>query len=560
MKALEKDRNRRYETVNGFALDILRPLANEPVLAAAPSATYRFRKFARRNKAGLSVAALIAVVLVAATGISVWQAKLARKAAADALEAKTDATAKAVAERTAREESDTITNFLTGVFERPDPSRDGRTITVAETLDRAAKDLETGLRDQPARRAQLQGTLGSTYFALGLAREAIPLQEKALHYFRTVSGLEHRETIEAMTNLSHSYFGAGRPAEALKLCEEVLTLSRKVNGPEDPNTLMAMTNLAFSYFDAGRAAEALKLGEEALPLCRKVHGPEHPDTLTAMSILAHCYTATGRRDEALRLREMAVPLCRKVHGPRHPVTLTAMALLADSYADTGRRDQALKLREEVLALSREVLGPEHPDTLTLMNNLAVSYGATGRRNDALKLEEEVLALRRKSQGSEHPDTLVAIANLAGSYFDTGHLNEALQLREEVVAVRAKVSGPQHPRHTSLDINNLAISYIADDRMEKALAMWVEASPLFPKDTVLSEKVAALQAWFREEDAHKSTCRRVLALAEKSNVPITAERAALGYCLVPSSDPALLAAALKLARRAVESGRDDKALV
>jgi len=59
MKALEKDRNRRYETANGFAMDIQRYLADEPVLACPPSVGYRFRKFARRNKAVLAVAALI---------------------------------------------------------------------------------------------------------------------------------------------------------------------------------------------------------------------------------------------------------------------------------------------------------------------------------------------------------------------------------------------------------------------------------------------------------------------------------------------------------------------
>jgi serine/threonine protein kinase/Flp pilus assembly protein TadD len=64
MKALEKDRNRRYETANGFALDVQRYLADEPVLACPPSAGYRLRKFARRNKGGLAVTALVLFFLV----------------------------------------------------------------------------------------------------------------------------------------------------------------------------------------------------------------------------------------------------------------------------------------------------------------------------------------------------------------------------------------------------------------------------------------------------------------------------------------------------------------
>ena len=69
MKALEKDRNRRYETASGFAADIERHLHDEPVEACPPSAAYRFRKFARRNRAALATAtlALLAVLLCAGT-------------------------------------------------------------------------------------------------------------------------------------------------------------------------------------------------------------------------------------------------------------------------------------------------------------------------------------------------------------------------------------------------------------------------------------------------------------------------------------------------------------
>ena len=66
MKTLEKDRNRRYETANGFAADVQRYLNDEPVQACPPSTWYRFRKFARRNKEALAAAALVSALLVAA--------------------------------------------------------------------------------------------------------------------------------------------------------------------------------------------------------------------------------------------------------------------------------------------------------------------------------------------------------------------------------------------------------------------------------------------------------------------------------------------------------------
>src|SRR5205807_4556046 len=80
MKALEKDRNRRYETVNGFAMDVQRYLADEPVLACPPSVTYRFRKFARRNKVALLTTAVVTAALILGTLVSTWQAIRAMRA------------------------------------------------------------------------------------------------------------------------------------------------------------------------------------------------------------------------------------------------------------------------------------------------------------------------------------------------------------------------------------------------------------------------------------------------------------------------------------------------
>ncbi len=68
MKCLEKERGRRYETANGLALDVLRYLADETVLASPPSASYRLRKFARRHKARLLTAAIVGLVLLVAAG------------------------------------------------------------------------------------------------------------------------------------------------------------------------------------------------------------------------------------------------------------------------------------------------------------------------------------------------------------------------------------------------------------------------------------------------------------------------------------------------------------
>ena len=73
MKALEKDRARRYETANAFAAEC-RFLNRGTIEARPPSPMYRFRKFARRNKVALTTAAIVAVALVLGTFVSAWQA------------------------------------------------------------------------------------------------------------------------------------------------------------------------------------------------------------------------------------------------------------------------------------------------------------------------------------------------------------------------------------------------------------------------------------------------------------------------------------------------------
>ena len=80
MKAMEKDRDRRYETSNSLAADVRCYLDDEPVAACPPSAWYQFRKFARRNRAGLTMAGVVGLALVSGTAVSTWQAIRASKA------------------------------------------------------------------------------------------------------------------------------------------------------------------------------------------------------------------------------------------------------------------------------------------------------------------------------------------------------------------------------------------------------------------------------------------------------------------------------------------------
>jgi (1->4)-alpha-D-glucan 1-alpha-D-glucosylmutase len=313
MKALEKDRARRYETANGLAADVQRHLENEPIIARPPSATYRLQKSFRRNKLAFATGGIVAAALMLGVIGSTWQAVRATKAEKLAEHRLAEVAAERDAKEEARKEAEAISTLLAQVFISPSPYRDGRTITVAETLSNATQKLETELANQPARRAKLLSAIGATYYGLGLFREAIPLQEKARDYYLAASGPESLDTLVATRRVANLYTEVGRLDEAIKLLEQVLTLSRKALGPEHPETINAMQILAGTYNNAGRRDEALKLREESLGLSRKVNGPENGITIELMEELAISHLQLGHLRESIPLGEQARALVPYLH-------------------------------------------------------------------------------------------------------------------------------------------------------------------------------------------------------------------------------------------------------
>ena len=125
MKALEKDRTRRYESASAFAQDIKRYLGNKAVLACPPSAAYLIQKLVRRHKLAFAAGTAVATSLVIGMSVSTWLFYKEKDAAERATRAEHSAL-----ERLA--DAEAISMFLTAVFSNPDPARDGREIKVVE--------------------------------------------------------------------------------------------------------------------------------------------------------------------------------------------------------------------------------------------------------------------------------------------------------------------------------------------------------------------------------------------------------------------------------------------
>src|SRR5229473_4461998 len=375
LKALEKDRKRRYGSPSELAADLGRYLRNEPVSAHTPSAAYRTRKYIRRHRLGVAVATGLLAILPAfavVQRVQLQRTRLERDRA-----------------NRERDRATRITGFMTGMFQVSDPSEQrGNSVTAREILDKASKDIETGLAKDPETQAQMMHVMGDVYEKLGLYPRAQALQQQSMEIRQRVLGPEHPDTLTSMNDLATDLDDSGHYAEAEKLEREALDISRRVLGPEHPDTLMLMSNLGNSLWQEGHYPEAEKLNRETLGIQRRVLGPDHPGTLRSMNNLA---TDLDDSDpEAEKLFRETLDIKRRVLGPEHPDTLLAMSNLAYVVADRGRYAEAEKLEREALDISRRVLGAEHPQTAASIYNLGVIAANRGNRTEALSLLHQAL--------------------------------------------------------------------------------------------------------------------------------------------------------------------------
>ena len=430
MKALAKDRSRRYETANAFAEDIGRFLHGEPVSAVAPGMAYRIRKFAGRHKTTIGVGASLALILVAATVISTSQAVKATRAQAES--------------ELARQDAEATSDFLIEILQSPDPTREGRDVTVAEVLTRAAKDLGgESFHSSPERRAVLQAAVAKTCLSLGLYEEGIRLYEQVREHYLETRGPDHHDTLNAMHMLGNSYWRAQKHEEAFALRQVVLEARTRSLGPEHLDTLKAMNNMSLSLWDLGRRAEALVLREKVYSTEQRVLGPEHPATLRAMTNLANAYRGAGRINEALELGEKVFEIKERVLVPNHPDTLRSMTNLGNFYFLAGRSDEALAMRERVFPLKQTVMGPTRGETLGAATNLAVSYRLSGRTDEALALLEQTIELMREHLPSSAPDRRVTLRMLAELYDERKQPAFSLPLWKELAALNESARGAEH---------------------------------------------------------------------------------------------------------------------
>jgi non-specific serine/threonine protein kinase/serine/threonine-protein kinase len=412
MKALDKDRNRRYGTPTEIASDITRYLNSEPILARPTSAGYRLQKYVRRHRLGMGIAAGLILLL---TSFAAVQATQLRRITRE------------------RDRANRIAEFMSSMFKVSNPSEArGNSVTAREILDRASTDIQSGLAKDPELQAQMMDLMGNVYMSLGLYPRAQSLLQISADTRRSLLGPNDPQTLNSVAGLALVLNREGHYPEAEKLQRDTLEIRRRVLGPEHRDTMVSMDSLSWTLDQEERYSEAEKLQRETLALRRRLLGPDNPGTLVSMGNLTSTLNREGNFEEAEKLQRETLDIQRRVLGPEHPNTMMSMSNLGSILDSEGRYSEAEKLLQDTLDLRRRILGPEHPDTLTTQDNLGAVMVASGHSAEAEKLEEQTLATRRRVLTPDHPDIAFSLYNLACVETALNKKDEALSLLREAV--------------------------------------------------------------------------------------------------------------------------------
>ena len=431
LKALRKEPERRYPSAAQFLEDIQRHRAGLPVLAQRDTLGYRAKKFARRHRWGVSMAAILVMLI---TGFAVTMALQQAQTARERDRAQNEA-----------EKLTEVKDFLVGLFEVSDPWRQkkGGDTTAQELLDRGAEQIEA-LSEAPNVQAEMLLVLGMVHRRLGLYDEAHPLLEHSLALRQALHGEQHLDVASSLFELGELLEKKGDYSKADTLYRRSLAIRQALLGPEDRKVANTMNNLAVVLAYLGDYDQSEHLQHQALAMQQKMFGDQHEDVVVSLNNLALLMSDMQNHDEALRLHQEALTLKRKLWGNQHPSVATTLNNLGSVLRSRGDLEEAEKMHREALAMRRHLLGDDHPELAYSLNNLAaVLYDKQNYAASETALLE-ALAIRRRALGSDHEDIANTLNNLARLLDAMGSYEKAERLFREALTMRQKTLGNQHP--------------------------------------------------------------------------------------------------------------------
>ena len=401
MKALEKDRARRYETANGFASDIQRHLNNEPVLARPPSAAYRFQKLVRRNKLAFTAAASVAAALIMGLIISTWLLLREKEARRRVVAAEHVAQMAQASESKQRQQAQTeaaksqqVAQFLKDMLKGVGPSvalgRD--TAMLKEILDKTAERMGKDLTNQPEVEVELGLTLADTYYDLGLYKQMERVARQSLQVARSRLGEENESVAASLTALGDAlqHLGLndfGSLEEAEKFGREGLAMSRKLLGNDHPEIAKSLYNLGLVLSHQGKQAEAETTFREVVTMWRKLQANDRIEVTWALDGLSGALRDQGKLAETETTFREALLMQRKLLGNEHAVVAVSLRILADWLQQQGKLAESEANYREALAMQSKLVGNELANAAESLKGLVEVLQREGKQAEAKALLE-----------------------------------------------------------------------------------------------------------------------------------------------------------------------------
>ena len=570
LKALKREPERRYATVEALAQDLRRCLDAHPIAARRDTLRYRTGRLIARNPIGVALAASSLAALLITTTFALSQASSARAAALRA---------------------QAVTRYLVGIFQVADPkgTPGGLKLSAREVLDVGTKQMQQQLSQQPQLEASFSQVLGRIYGGLGENERAIVLLQRALalHPIDEQDPASHADTLallaraqyetgdyaaasrsSAQATLEHHARGLGESAmiaqdlalqgEILRrqgefgrgedLLKQALSMSRKVLLAPNAQIAEQLNQLAALYGDMGRIEEATALTELSLSMFRTLYGDNHLDVAENLVNLGVFRMQTEHIAQALPAFDEAIAIYSRLLPSDHPLHALALANEARAYDRLKRYREADPLYREALAMQRRVLGAQHPDLATTLNNLAVLRLHVDDYAGSAEFSREAMAVWAAQDKTEHPFALISKAHLAVALREAGDLVQAELMTREVLAARRRQFG-ENNRAVALSLDDLGTVLRLAGHADQAVIEQQQAQRirLALRNVPAPESAAALVEYaLSESDAGRR---------QEARVQIDAAIAALSG--IKSVEPQQLATAL-VAKARIELAQGDVA--
>jgi tetratricopeptide (TPR) repeat protein len=419
MKALEKDRTRRYGSPSDLATDIERHLAHEPVLASPPRTVYRATKFVRRHLVGVASATAIALSLVALlVGMTVQARRIARE--------------RDRAEHEAAK-SKAVTDFLKETLNFSPYGEHGRDATILEALDEAVSDIDESF-DGPAEvLIAVKNAIGWTYVGLGRYDQAEALLEPALRIGETTLGREHPEVAETLNVLGNLRLERGASGDfevGERHLTDALGVFRKLEGEDSLKVAELLNHRSVLRLYAGDDESAESDLRESLAIYRRILPADHENIGRALSNLAGITTQKtepegDELEEAEQMYREALDISSKKVPGGHA---TYRANLAGLLCSKGEYAEGVSMYKEVIAQMEEALEPGHWHIANAQSVLGWCLTEFGRYKQAEEPLLAALPVLSSVMGEQNSRTKLTIRRLAELYESWGKPEKAAEYR------------------------------------------------------------------------------------------------------------------------------------